>query len=152
MKTASTIIGMDDLDRLAQLVRSLRNSQFRDQRQLDLLEELLQDASVIASEDVPMDAIRMNSRLCVLDLDSGRRARYALVFPENADITNGRLSILAPVGTAVLGRRRGEVVEANVPGGRRRLKIEYASYRPARRKKHIPVDFGVATQAVRLAA
>ena len=73
----------------------------------------------------------------VLDLGNGRRARYTLVFPENADISNGRLSILAPLGAAVLGRRREEVVEAKVPGGTRRLKIEYALYRPTRRTRSI---------------
>ena len=137
MKTAATIIGMDDMDRLTQLTRVLRNPQFRDQQQLDLLDEVLQSASVIASEHVPTDVIRMNSRFRVLDLDNGRRARYTLVFPENADISNGRLSILAPLGAAVLGRRREEVVEAKVPGGTRRLKIEYALYRPTSRTRSI---------------
>jgi len=137
VKTASTIIEMDDMDRLTQLIRALRNPQFRDQQQLDLLDEVLQNASVIASEHVPIDVIRMNSRFRVLDLDNGRRARYTLVFPENADISNGRLSILAPLGAAILGRRREEVVEAKVPGGRRRLKIEYALYRPTGRTRSI---------------
>lgn len=130
MKTAATIIGMDDMDRLTQLIRALRNPQFRDQQQLDLLDEVLQNASVIASEHVPIDVIRMNSRFRVLDLDNGRRARYTLVFPESADISNGRLSVLAPLGASVLGRRREEILEAKVPGGTRRLKIEYALYKP----------------------
>ncbi len=138
MKTAATIIGMDDIDRLAQLIRALRNPQFRDQQQLDLLDEVLQNASVIASEQVPIDVIRMNSRFRVLDLDNGRRARYTLVLPESADISTGKLSILAPLGTAVLGRRREEVVEAKVPGGTRRLKIEYTLYRPTSRARSNP--------------
>lgn len=137
MKTASTIIGMDDMNRLTQLVRAMRHPQFRDQQQLDVLDEVLQNASVIASEHVPIDVIRMNSRFRVLDLDNGRRARYTLVFPENADISNGRLSILAPLGAAVLGRRREEVVEAKVPGGTRKLKIEYVLYRPTSRTRSI---------------
>jgi regulator of nucleoside diphosphate kinase len=102
-----------------------------------MLDEVLQNANVIVSEHVPIDVIRMNSRFRVLDLDNGKRARYTLVFPENADISNGRLSILVPVGTAVLGRRREEVVEARVPGGTRRLKIEYALYRPTSRTRSI---------------
>lgn len=137
MKTAATIIGMDDMDRLTQLIRALRNPQFRDQQQLDLLDEVLQNASVIASEHVPIHVIRMNSRFRVLDLDNGRRTRYTLVFPENADISDGRLSILSPLGASVLGRRREEVVEARVPGGTRRLKIEYALYRPTSRTRSI---------------
>jgi len=127
VKTASTLIGMDDMGRLTQLVRAMRHPQFRDQQQLDLLDEVLQNANVIVSEHVPIDVIRMNSRFRVLDLDNGKRARYTLVFPENADISNGRLSILAPLGAAVLGRRREEVVEAKVPGGTRRLKLNTRS-------------------------
>ncbi len=138
MKTAATIIGMDDMERLVQLIRALRNPQFPDQQQLDLLDEVLQNASVIASEQVPIDVIRMNSRFRVLDLDNGRRARYTLVPPESADISTGRLSILAPLGTAVLGRRREEVVEAKVPGGTRRLKIEYTLYRPTSSSRSNP--------------
>ncbi len=137
MKNAATIIGMDDMDRLTRLIRALRNPQFRDQQQLDLLDEVLQNASVIVSEHVPIDVIRMNSRFRVLDLDNGRRVRYTLAFPENADISHGKLSILAPLGAAVLGRRREEVVEAKVPGGTRRLKIEYALYRPTSRTRSI---------------
>jgi regulator of nucleoside diphosphate kinase len=160
VKTAATIIGMDDMDRLTQLTRALRNPQFRDQQQLDLLDEVLQNASVIASEHVPTDVIRMNSRFRVLDLDNGRRARYTLVLPENADISNGRLSILAPLGAAVLGRRREEVVEAKVPGGTRRLKIEYALYRPTSRTRSIrsrqriwpSQDLEVGTHAAPVAA
>ena len=138
MKTAATIIGMDDMDKLTQLIRAFRNPEFRDQRQLDLLDEVLQNASVIASEHVPSDVIRMNSRFRVLDLDNGRRARYTLAFPENADISAGRLSILAPLGASVLGRRREEVVEVKVPGGTRRLKIEYTLYRPTSRNRSNP--------------
>lgn len=48
----------------------------------------------------------MNSRFCVLNLDNGESLRYTLSYPENADISKGHISILAPVGTAVLGRRR----------------------------------------------
>lgn len=160
MKTAATIIGMDDMDRLSQLIRALRNPQFRDQQQLDLLDDVLQNARIIASEHVPIDVIRMNSRFRVLDLDNGRRARYTLVFPENADISNGRLSVLAPLGAAVLGRRREEVVEAKVPGGTRRLKIEYALYRPTSRTRSIQSrqriwpsqDLGAGTYAASEAA
>lgn len=137
MRNDCATITNEDVDRLAQLVRTLRHSPFKDQQQLELLDEILENADAMASEHVPIDVIRMNSRFRVLDLDSGRRVQYTLVFPENADISKGRISILAPVGTALLGRRRGDVVEAKVPGGSRRLKIEHVSHRPASRTKRI---------------
>jgi regulator of nucleoside diphosphate kinase len=135
MRTDSTIVTNDDMDRLAHLVRTLMHSPFGDQQQLELLDEVLQSADAMASEHVPIDVIRINSRFRVVDLDSVRRVQYTLVFPEDADISKGRLSILAPVGTALLGHRRGDVVEAKVPGGSRRLKIEHVLHRPASRTK-----------------
>jgi regulator of nucleoside diphosphate kinase len=154
------ILTIDDMDRLAGLVRTLRHSDFRDQQQLELLDEVLQNADVIASEHVPIDVIRMNSRIRVLDLDSGARLRYTLVFPENADISKRRISVLAPVGSALLGRRRGDVVEAKVPGGRRRLQIEHVRCRPSGRRGRIrpgpritpQCDSPVAAQSARIAA
>lgn len=137
MVNDSALITNDDMGRLVHLVRTLRHSPFRDQRQLELLDEVLENAEAAASEHIPIDVIRMNSHFRVLDLENGKRVRYMLVFPENANASKGRVSILAPVGTAVLGRRRGDVVEAKVPEGSRRLKIEHVLRSPASRTKRI---------------
>ncbi len=147
MTNDRTLVTKEDMDRLAHLVRTLRPSPFRDQQQLELLDEALQTATALASEQVPGDVIRMNSRFRVLDLDSGRKARYTLVYPENADISKGRISVLAPVGTALLGHRRGDVVEARVPGGRRMLKIEHVLHRPAIRTKRTRPDQRIGPEA-----
>ncbi len=137
MVNDSALVTNDDMGRLVHLVRTLRQSPFRDQQQLELLDEVLENAEAMASEYVPIDVITMNSHFRVLDLESGKRVRYMLVFPENANASKGRISILAPVGTAVLGRRRGDVVEAKVPEGSRRLKIEHVLHSPASRTKRI---------------
>lgn len=147
MANGRTLVTREDMDRLAHLVRTLRHSPFRDQQQLELLDEALENAHALAAEHVPGKVIRMNSRFRVLDLDSGRSARYTLVYPENADISKGRISILAPVGTALLGRRRGDVVEAKVPGGRRRLKIEHVLHSPAIRPKRTHPDQRIGPEA-----
>jgi regulator of nucleoside diphosphate kinase len=65
-----------------------------------------------------------------VDLDSSKEYEYTLVFPENADSTTGKISILAPVGTAMLGYRVGDVIEWVVPAGKRRLKVEKVLYQP----------------------
>ena len=129
MKTDSAIVTIDDKDAIDQLVSNLRRSPFRDQQQLDLLDEILQNVDVITSKDVPNDVIRISSTFRVLDMQTGRRVRYTLVFPEDADISEGRISILAPLGTAVLGHRRGDTLEAKVPGGTKRLKIEHVLHK-----------------------
>ncbi|MBZ5688079.1 MAG: GreA/GreB family elongation factor [Acidobacteriia bacterium] len=137
MVNDSAIVPNDDMGRLVHLVRTLRHSSFRDQQQLESLEEVLENAKATAPERVPIDVITMNSHFRVLDLETDKSVRYMLVFPENANASEGRISILAPVGTAVLGRRRGDVVEAKVPEGSRRLKIEHVLHSRASRTKRI---------------
>jgi regulator of nucleoside diphosphate kinase len=72
----------------------------------------------------------MHSTVRVRDVASGRSMVYTLVFPSEADLVQGRLSVLAPVGTALLGFRSGDVVEWPVPGGVRRLQIEKVLFQP----------------------
>ena len=131
MKTDYTILAASEIDVLRELVCASRQSPVANQPELDVLEEVLLSSEAMSPELMSPDVIRMNSLFRVLDLDSGRRKRYKLVLPANADIARGRISVLAPVGTAVLGRRQGDVVEAKTPGGSRRLRIEHVSQTPA---------------------
>ena len=71
----------------------------------------------------------MKSRIHVLDLDTGKKELYTLAFPEQADISTGLISVLAPVGIALLGHRQRDIIEARVPGGIRRLRVERVLYR-----------------------
>jgi len=59
----------------------------------------------------------------VRDLDTGGESTYTLVFPSDADIAKGKISILAPIATALLGYREGDEIEWPTPGGRRRLNV-----------------------------
>jgi len=99
-------------------------------RYLRELDEELDRADIVKAEEIPTDVITMNSSFRVHDMDSGEEAVYTLVFPANADSASGKISILAPVGTAMLGYRVGDTVEWEVPGGLKRLKIEEIVYQP----------------------
>jgi regulator of nucleoside diphosphate kinase len=72
----------------------------------------------------------MQSRVRVRDLGSGQDTVYTLVFPREADVNAGRLSVLAPIGTALLGYRQGDEIEWPVPGGLRRLKVMKVLFQP----------------------
>ena len=74
----------------------------------------------------------MNSTVKLRDLDTKELETYTLVFPEQADIANDQLSVLAPVGTAILGQRVGDALRWRVPSGWRRFKIERVIYQPER--------------------
>jgi regulator of nucleoside diphosphate kinase len=72
----------------------------------------------------------MNSTACLIDLDTGEELVYTLVFPKDADIQQNKISVLAPIGTAMLGYSIGEIFEWRVPDGVRRLKVKELLYQP----------------------
>ena len=74
----------------------------------------------------------MNSKVRLRDLNSGEETVYALVFPGMANAGEKAISILAPIGTALLGYREGDVIEWDVPAGTRRLKVLEVMYQPER--------------------
>jgi regulator of nucleoside diphosphate kinase len=140
VKSRSIVVTDADMDRLTSLIRALRHSFCRDQQQLDLLDQVLQSAEVRAPSRTPKSVVRMNSSVRVRDFDTGKEEVYTLVFPEETNISIGLVSVLAPVAVALLGRRKGEVIQARVPGGIRRLKIEQVQHRPDDRNRKLPLD------------
>jgi len=72
----------------------------------------------------------MNSQVRIRDLEAGRVMVYTLVFPQDADASQGKISVLAPIGTALLGYRVGDMIECKVPAGVKRLRVEEVLYQP----------------------
>lgn len=124
MKSRAIIVTDADRDRLDRLIRARQHSFVRDQQQLDLLDQLLQNADVRPLSRTPKTVVQMGSSVLARDWDTREEKRYPLVYPEDADISRGLISVLAPVGIALLGHRKGDLVEARVPGRIRRLRVE----------------------------
>jgi regulator of nucleoside diphosphate kinase len=129
MKGKSAVITEADFDRLYDLVQS-RQSRVNYGRLAEGLEQELKAGEVVAPARVPKGVVTMNSKLSVRDLASNERETYTLVYPQDADIDEGRVSVMAPLGRALLGAKVGDVVEFNVPAGLRRIKIERILYQP----------------------
>jgi regulator of nucleoside diphosphate kinase len=119
-----------DMARLHALLQSLKAGGWRDRRHLEQLEEELEGAEVLPSADMPADVVTMNCRVRVTDLTTGRERILTIVFPSDANADDGRISIIAPVATALLGYRAGDVVNWTVPGGNRSLRIDEILYQP----------------------
>ena len=119
-----------DLQRLSNLLNGARSWNKKDRDYLTKLEEELEWAQILAPQEIPGDVVTMNSQARVRDLNSNEEMVFTLVFPAEADYERGRLSVLAPIGTALLGYRAGDMVEWDVPGGVRRLRIEQVLYQP----------------------
>ena len=115
-----------DRDRLSGLIAEAGV----ERRDLDALSEELNRAHVVSPEQVPASVITMNSKILLKDVDTAEELEYTLVFPSEADLDTGAISVLAPVGTAILGYTERIVVEWPVPSGTRRLRIEKVLYQP----------------------
>jgi len=118
----------------ARVLRGLlraRNGATHDQEHLDDLRVELERALVVDPSRLSPNVVTLYAAVRVRDLESGRRQELTLVSPHEADVSAGRISVLAPLGTALLGYRLGDVVERVMPGGLRRLLIEAVSQPPA---------------------
>jgi regulator of nucleoside diphosphate kinase len=120
----------DDMARLRELVRQGRMAAHKDRDHLAELDSELERAEVIAAGEVMPDVVTMHSTVRVRDVDSGTSMVYTLVFPVEADIEQQRISVLAPIGTALLGFRTADIFEWKTPGGTRRLQIEEVLFQP----------------------
>ncbi|HEU4708040.1 MAG TPA: GreA/GreB family elongation factor [Methylophilaceae bacterium] len=84
----------------------------------------LDRAIVVPDERMPADAVRLYSRVTYLDESTGIQRQIELVLPDEADVDAGKISILTPVGSALLGLRRGHSIQWPFPSGfRRRLRV-----------------------------
>ena len=124
MREYSIVMAESDARRLRGLLAAHGEASVRDDEHLHQLEVELERATVLDSADVPSDVITLQSRVEVLDLVTGQRNQYRLVLPSNAKVASNRISVLAPLGTALLGYREGDEVSWRMPGGVRRLLIE----------------------------
>jgi len=121
-------ITAEDRKRLeAILMRPMADRDREDVREL-VIE--LQRATVVPAAEIPPDVITMNSRARLLDLDQNETLDYTLAYPQDADFSQGRISVIAPIGAALLGYRVGDEIQWAVPGGTRRLRVEEVLYQP----------------------
>jgi regulator of nucleoside diphosphate kinase len=130
MRERDIFVTEDDARKLRTLVTGVRGRSVRDRENLQQLDDELERAQVVPASDIPADVVTMNSELALRDLDTGEDMVFRVVFPSEANADQHRISVLAPLGTAVLGYRTGDVIEWAVPGRTRRVRIERVLYQP----------------------
>ena len=85
----------------------------------------------VPSDQIPPHVVTMNSRVRFKDESSGTELTVTLVYPGDADASTGRISILAPVGSALIGLSVGDTIEWQLPNGRTKtLRIVELLYQP----------------------
>lgn len=96
---------------------------------LQQLREELDRAAVIDPAAFPADVVTMDSTVRFEDLGTSEIEEYTITFPDRADVERKRISILAPIGTALIGCRVGDIVKWSTPGGIRQLKVHHVTAR-----------------------
>ncbi len=119
-----------DKKRLEELIDVAEEFGGHDRRDLEALADELIKSEVVPSEEVPPNVVTMNSKVLLRDMETSEEMIYVLVFPKDANVDAGAISILAPIGTAILGYAKGDVIDWPVPSGIRRIRIEEILYQP----------------------
>jgi transcription elongation factor GreA len=93
------------------------------ERRIRQLQHILANAEVLVGSNLAPNIVRFNSRVRVVNQDTGREHRFKLVGPIESDASRGRLSISSPLGRALLGRKAGDYVRLQTPAGLRAYQI-----------------------------
>jgi regulator of nucleoside diphosphate kinase len=120
----SLYLTQDDLERLSQILDA-QGGRFPH------LEAELARAAVVPREEIAHDVVTMNSRVLFENETTGERREITLVYPHEADIDAGKISVLVPVGTALLGLRVGQSIDWKLPSGEKhRYRVVDVPYQP----------------------
>ena len=131
MSEQAIMLTDQDHARLSGMVERMRRQADPDMaRALNQLSRELDRADKAPAAGTPGDVVTMNSEVVFRDVKTGERLRYRVTWPENSDPASGRISVLAPIGMALIGARAGQVVEWMVPAGKRRFLVEKVTCQP----------------------
>jgi regulator of nucleoside diphosphate kinase len=100
------------------------------------LEGELQRANIVPPEQIPPYVVTMNTRVKLIDTDSGKEKFYTLVFPNDADLEEGKLSILSELGVAILGYSVGDTIECEFLEGLKHIRIDMIGFQPEATKQY----------------
>ncbi len=121
--TAPVILLKKDFDILNGFVKNLQGMQVNEKENFKKLYEELKKAQIVDSEHFPLDVVRLNSTVVIKDIQAKKEMTITIVLPQHADIKQKKVSILAPIGTALIGFRKGQKVSWEVPSGKKDFMI-----------------------------
>jgi regulator of nucleoside diphosphate kinase len=128
-RVGDIVVTAADNERLRTLIRLRRDSGDRDVA--EALADELDRAEVVPAERIAGNVVTMNSRVVFRDEETGENREISLVYPEDSSPEHGRISILAPVGTALLGLSVGQTIDWPLPQGRlKRYRVIEVVYQP----------------------
>lgn len=132
MSTKTIIITALDKERIEQLLIEFDARAAKPDEHLEWFRKKLEQATIVPQEEVPADVVTMNSTVNLYDMDFDVTECYTLVYPINADIFANRVSVLNPMGMAILGHRPGDIARWKNSHGEHQLELRELVYQPER--------------------
>ena len=117
------IITRTDYEILNSYVKNLHGMQVNERENFSKLSGELKKAQIVEDDSMSADIVRLGSTVVIKDLVTKRDMTVTIVLPSKADIKQKKVSVLAPIGTALIGFRKGQTVSWNVPSGKKDFKI-----------------------------
>jgi len=117
------ILREDDYQILVSFLKDGRYAKRVDARNITDLEGELNKATLVSKEEFPKDVVRLNSKIKIRESSKDQVMDLVLVTPDKADIKEKKISVLAPIGTAVIGFKKGKTISWEVPGGKKEFNI-----------------------------
>lgn len=129
-ETRGVFFNAHDIDRIRGFLELATSSASDRYVHLRGLKERLAQAEVVPPGEMPPHTVTMNTRVKVQDVDSKEHMEFILVFPQDADYEQKKVSLLAPLGAALLGSQIGQTVRYQAPGGTSTILVEEILYQP----------------------
>ncbi|KIE43063.1 MULTISPECIES: nucleoside diphosphate kinase regulator [Geobacter] len=133
MDARAIYVTEDDLSRLEEILDTITS---RDRKDLQKLENELASATIVDPQNVPPNVVTMNSRVKLRDIRADKEMTISLVFPNDANIAEGKISVLSPIGTAILGFGAGDTLDLSVRSFAKKIRIEEILHQPGAAGSH----------------
>ncbi|MBR5704224.1 MAG: transcription elongation factor GreA [Bacteroidales bacterium] len=108
--------------------REARRNQAKTISRIKFLQKVLENSRVIDPDALPKDRVSLLSHVEFTNLATNTRMKFEIVSPNEMDLEAGKISLKSPIGAALMGKKVGEIAEAQVPSGTLRLRIESITY------------------------
>lgn len=117
------ILTKTDYEILNSYVKNLHGMKVNERENFSKLSGELKKAQIVEDDNLPAEIVRLGSTVVIKDLLANRDMTVTIVLPQLADIKQKKVSVLAPIGTALIGFKKGQTVSWNVPAGKKDFKI-----------------------------
>ena len=132
MKAKDIYITKHDLQRLRKLLNDISKEVYGKESSIQELTNEMNRAHVVSPKEIPENVITMNSRVFLREVESGKDMKLWLVFPDKVDAVKNPVSILSPLGTAMIGYKIGVVFSWESPDGLKQMEVLDILYQPER--------------------